>query len=93
MDKIMWTSDHHTYMWAFPKQLPQRGTQLFWMSFYAVMCQFPFTGTKGPSPNMFQHENDPVHKLISMKTWLAMVGVKKLEWPAQVPDLHPTEHL
>lgn len=37
-------------------------------------------------PNMFQHDHAR-----SMKTWFAESGVKKLDWPAQSPDVNPTE--
>uniref|UniRef100_A0A674DXE6 Signal transducing adaptor molecule (SH3 domain and ITAM motif) 2 n=1 Tax=Salmo trutta TaxID=8032 RepID=A0A674DXE6_SALTR len=42
---------------AFPKLLPQVGsTESSRMALYAVTLRFPFTGTKGPSPNQ---ENSP----------------------------------
>ncbi|MCJ8740604.1 hypothetical protein PDJAM_G00060760 [Pangasius djambal] len=43
--------------------------------------------------NLFRHDNAPVHKASSMKTWCVKVGVEELECPAQSPDLNPTEHL
>lgn len=30
---------------------------------------------------------------VSLKTWCVNVGVEELEWPAQSPELNPTEHL
>ncbi|MCI4389300.1 hypothetical protein PGIGA_G00096420 [Pangasianodon gigas] len=52
---------------------------------------FPSLELRGP--NLFQHNNAPVHKVSSMKTWCVKVGVEELECPAQSPDLNPTEHL
>ncbi|MCI4381354.1 hypothetical protein PGIGA_G00250880 [Pangasianodon gigas] len=52
---------------------------------------FPSLELRGP--NLFQHDNAPVHKASSMKTWCVKVGVEELECPAQSPDLNPTEHL
>ncbi|XP_053098340.1 cyanocobalamin reductase / alkylcobalamin dealkylase isoform X2 [Pangasianodon hypophthalmus] len=40
-----------------------------------------------------KHDDAPVHKASSMKTWCVKVGVEELECPAQSPDLNPTEHL
>ncbi|MCJ8748914.1 hypothetical protein PDJAM_G00170120 [Pangasius djambal] len=51
-----------------------------------------FWDDKG-GPNLFQHDDAPVHKASSMKTWCVKVGVEELECPAQSPDLNPTEHL
>ncbi|MCI4375885.1 hypothetical protein PGIGA_G00114780 [Pangasianodon gigas] len=42
---------------------------------------------------VLHHDNAPVHKASSMKTWCVKVGVEELECPAQSPDLNPTEHL
>ncbi|MCI4387006.1 hypothetical protein PGIGA_G00069260 [Pangasianodon gigas] len=52
---------------------------------------FPSLELRGP--NLFQHDNAPVHKASSMKTWCVKVGVEELECPAQSPDLNPSEHL
>ncbi|XP_047015897.1 uncharacterized protein LOC124628872 isoform X2 [Ictalurus punctatus] len=52
---------------------------------------FPSLELRGP--NLFQHDQAPVHKASSMKTSFAMVGVEELECPEQSPDLNPTEHL
>lgn len=49
------------------------------------------TGAK--RPNKFQHHSTPVHKVSSMKTCFAEVGVEELERPAQSSDLYLTEHL
>ncbi|MCJ8741248.1 hypothetical protein PDJAM_G00068570 [Pangasius djambal] len=51
----------------------------------------PMDTSRGP--NLLQHDNAPVHKVSSMKTWCVKVGVEELECPAQSPDLNPTEHL
>ncbi|MCJ8750102.1 hypothetical protein PDJAM_G00194860 [Pangasius djambal] len=59
-------------------------------SLFAVALQFPFE-LRGP--NLLQHDDAPVHKASSMKTWCVKVGVEELQCPAQSPDLNPTEHL
>ncbi|MCJ8735508.1 hypothetical protein PDJAM_G00247820 [Pangasius djambal] len=48
---------------------------------------------QSPGPNLLQHDDAPVHKASSMKTWCVKAGVEELECPAQSPDLNPTEHL
>ncbi|MCI4382119.1 hypothetical protein PGIGA_G00260030 [Pangasianodon gigas] len=55
------------------------------------LYNFPSLELRGR--NLFQHDNAPVHKASSMKTWCVKVGVEELECPAQSPDLNPTEHL
>ncbi|KAL0147879.1 hypothetical protein M9458_056838, partial [Cirrhinus mrigala] len=47
----------------------------------------------GSGPFLFQHDCTPVHKARSIKTWMTESGVDELDWPAQIPDLNPTEHL
>lgn len=43
--------------------------------------------------NLRQHNNDLVYKVRSKKTWFVKVGVGKLEWSAQSPNLiNPTEY-
>lgn len=42
-----------------------------------------FTSLKLSSPNPCQHDNAPVPKDSSMKTWGAKAGVGELEWPEQ----------
>lgn len=49
-------------------------TQLYRKTWYTVALQFPFNETK--RPNLFQHDNEPVHKVRSMKAWFAKVGVE-----------------
>lgn len=44
-------------------------------------------------PNMFLHDNTPVHRTSSIKIWFAKVGVAQLKWSTQNPDLKLTEHL
>lgn len=56
---------------------------------YAVTLQFPLQ-LRGP--NKFQHDNSPVFKASSVKTWRAKFGVKELECAAQSPDFNPTTY-
>lgn len=44
------------------------------MPLYAVALRFAFIGAKGPSPLLFQHGNDHVHKTNSTNTWFAKVS-------------------
>lgn len=48
-------------------------THLSRITLHAAALQFILT------VNMFQHDNCPVHKTSSMKTWFAKVGVKELQ--------------
>lgn len=50
------------------------------MSLYTVALQFLFH---------LQHDNTPVHKAWSIKTWFFKVGTGELECRAQSPDLNP----
>ncbi|MCJ8734572.1 hypothetical protein PDJAM_G00236930 [Pangasius djambal] len=54
------------------------------------LYSFPSLELRGP--NLLQHDDAPVHKASSMKTWCVKVGVEELKCPAQSPDLNPTEH-
>lgn len=36
---------------------------------------------------MSQHDNAPVHKVSSLETWFAKLGVEELKCPPQNPDL------
>uniref|UniRef100_A0AAZ3PX08 Tc1-like transposase DDE domain-containing protein n=1 Tax=Oncorhynchus tshawytscha TaxID=74940 RepID=A0AAZ3PX08_ONCTS len=44
-------------------------------------------------PFLFQHDNDPVHKVRSIQKWFLEISVEELDWSAQSPDLNPIEHL
>ena len=47
----------------------------------------------GEGPFLFQHDIAPVHKARSIQKWFVKIGVEELDWPAQSPELNPTEHL
>lgn len=42
-----------------------------------MVISFPFVGSKGP--NLFHHDNAPVYKGSSIKTWFARDGVEELD--------------
>ncbi|MCI4392252.1 hypothetical protein PGIGA_G00143900 [Pangasianodon gigas] len=86
----MCTPDRHTYMWFFLKLLPQSLKHTIVQNVF-VCCNI--TVSLHWNSNLFQHDNAPVHKASSMKTWCVKVGVEELGCPSQNPDLNPTEHL
>jgi hypothetical protein len=47
----------------------------------------------GEGSFLFYHSNAPVHKMRSIQKWFVKIGVEKLDWLAQSPDLNPIEHL
>lgn len=42
---------------------------------------------------MFQHDNAPIHRAKSVKTWFRTVNVEVLPWPSRSPDLNPIKIL
>jgi hypothetical protein len=42
---------------------------------------------------LYQHDNAPCHKLRSVREWFVDNNVPEMDWPAQSPDLNPTEQL
>lgn len=48
----------------------------------------------GGDPNwMFQQDNAPCHKALSVTEWFEENDIKVLQWPARSPDLNPIENL
>jgi hypothetical protein len=37
----------------------------------------------GEGPLLFQHDNAPMHKSMSIQTLFVEIGVRELDWPAQ----------
>ena len=44
-------------------------------------------------PFLFQYDNAPRYKSRSIQKLLVEIDVEELDWPAQIPDLNPFEHL
>jgi hypothetical protein len=42
---------------------------------------------------LYQHDSAPCHKSGSIREWYADNNIPEMDWPAQRPDLNPTEHL
>lgn len=42
---------------------------------------------------LFQHDNAPCHKALSVRSWLENESVNVMEWPPYSPDLSPIENL
>jgi hypothetical protein len=47
----------------------------------------------GDDDCLYQHDNAPCHKSVSLKEWFVDNNVTEMDRPAQSPDLNPTEHL
>ncbi|GFU18434.1 transposable element Tcb2 transposase [Trichonephila clavipes] len=47
----------------------------------------------GEGPFLFQQDNCSIHTLRLAQTWFDEMGVQKLDWLSQSPDLNPIEYL
>jgi hypothetical protein len=47
----------------------------------------------GEGPFLLQHDNAPVHKVRSIQKWFIKISWEELDWPEQIPNLNPIEHL
>ncbi|GFV65472.1 QLQ domain-containing protein [Trichonephila clavipes] len=47
----------------------------------------------GEGPFLFQQDNCSIHTSRLAQTWFDEMGVQKLDWPSQSPDLNPIEDL
>ena len=42
---------------------------------------------------IYQQDNDPKHTSRLIKKFFAKKNIKVLDWPSQLPDLNPIEHI
>jgi hypothetical protein len=42
---------------------------------------------------LYQHDNAPCHKSVSVREWFVDNKFTEMDWPAQSPHLNPTGHL
>jgi hypothetical protein len=47
----------------------------------------------GDDSCLYQHDSAPCHKGRSVREWFVDTQGPEMDWPAQIPDLNPTENL
>jgi hypothetical protein len=47
----------------------------------------------GDDNYLYQYDSAPCHKARSLREWFLDSKVPGMDWPAQSPDLNPTENL
>lgn len=53
----------------------------------------PYVDFIGAENFLLMHDNARAHTAQSVESYLAEVGIRKLQWPARSPDMNPIEHV